>query len=149
MGHFMGQLQSKFFFPRNTFFCLFTSKIIDTYFLFQYYTWKFRDIIFLNLALGKIFFFQQLTVKAVLNIKCNPCTWNARKSTSFQKSYSTHFVVLFVLTIQYIFINNWFFFLIWNKFFLIFLFLNLCWSFFTMQAKFRNGKVKTVGVINL
>ena len=32
MGHFMGDLQSKFFFRRNIFFCLFTSKIIDTYF---------------------------------------------------------------------------------------------------------------------
>ena len=35
MGHFMGDLQSNFFFRRKIFFCLFTSKIIDTYFFFN------------------------------------------------------------------------------------------------------------------
>ena len=34
-GHFMGDLQSTFFFQRNIFFCLFTLKIIDTYFFFK------------------------------------------------------------------------------------------------------------------
>ena len=35
MGHFMGDLQSKFFFSTKYFFCLLTSKIIDTFFFFN------------------------------------------------------------------------------------------------------------------
>ena len=87
------EIYSKKFFFDETFFLPFYFENNRHVFFFQCDTWKFQDIIFLSLALGKNFFFQQLTVKAVLNIKCNPCTWNARKSTSFQKSYSTHFVV--------------------------------------------------------
>ena len=83
-------------------------------FFFQCDTLKFRDIIYLSLALGRIFFFQQLTVKAVLNIKCNPFTWNARQSTSFQKSYSTHFVVFFCNNNIVHFYKQLSFFLIWN-----------------------------------
>ena len=92
------KIYSQNFFSTKHFFLPFYFENNRHVFFFQCDTWKFRDIIFLSLALGKIFFFQQLTVKAVLTIKCNPCTWNVRKSTSFQKSYSTHFVVFFVIT---------------------------------------------------
>ena len=98
-GSFHGRFTVKIFFSTKHFFLPFYFENNRHIFFFQCDTWKFRDIIFLILALGQNFFFQQLTVKAILNIKCNPCTWNARKSTSFQKSYSTHFVIFFVITI--------------------------------------------------
>ena len=68
MGHFMGDLQSKFFFRRNIFCCLLTSKIIETFF-FLCDTSKFRDIIFLSLALGKIFFFLTAHCKSSFEYK--------------------------------------------------------------------------------
>ena len=68
MGHFMGDLQSKIFFRRNIFFCILTSKIIDTFF-FQCDTSKFRDIILLSLALGKIFFFLTAYCKSSFEFK--------------------------------------------------------------------------------
>ena len=85
------EIYSKHFFFGETFFLPFHFENNRHVFFFQCDTWKFRDIFSLSLALGNIFFFQQLTVKAVLNIKCNSCTRNARKSTSFQKSYSSRF----------------------------------------------------------
>ena len=60
------QCDQHFFFDEIFFFCLLTSKIIDTFFL-QCDALKFRDLIFLSLALGKNFF-NKLTVKAVFNI---------------------------------------------------------------------------------
>ena len=56
MGHFMGDLQSTFFFDEIFFF-------LPSYFennrhvFFQCDTSKLRDIIFLSLTLGKIFLF--------------------------------------------------------------------------------------------
>ena len=86
------EIHSQNFFFDETFFCLFTSKIIDTYFFSMWYL-KISRYNFFNCGTRETFFFHLLTVKAVLKIKCNPCTWNARKSTSFQKSYNTHFVI--------------------------------------------------------
>ena len=56
-GSFHGRFTvNTFFFDEIFFFCLLTSKIIDTFF-FQCDTWKSWNIIFLSLALGKIVFF--------------------------------------------------------------------------------------------
>ena len=78
-------------------YCLNIFVFLFIYLHFFTYIWVisfiFRRNIFFCLLTLKI------TLKAVLNIKYNPCSWNARQSTSFQKSYSTHFVVLFVITI--------------------------------------------------
>ena len=71
------------------------------------------------------------------------------KVASFQKSCSTHFVFFFCNNNIVHFYKQLNFFKFGTNFFPIFLFLNLCWSFFNMQAKFWNGKMKTVGVINL
>ena len=69
-GSFHGRFTVKIFFSTKHFFLPFYFENNRHVFFFQCDTWKFRDIIFLSLALGKIFFFHQLTVKAVLNIKC-------------------------------------------------------------------------------
>ena len=68
IGHFMGDLQSKFFFD-ETFFLPFYFANNGHVFFFQFDTWKFRDIIFLSLALGKKFFFPTAHCKSSFEYK--------------------------------------------------------------------------------
>ena len=62
------EIYSKKFFSTKYFFGLLNSKIIDM-FLFQCDTWKFRDLIFLSLALGKKFFFLTAHCKSSFEYK--------------------------------------------------------------------------------
>ena len=93
------EIYSQNFFFDETFFLPFHFENNRHVFFFSMWYLKISRYNFFKFGTREIFFFQQLTVKAVFNINSNPCTWNARKSTSFQNSYSTHFVVFFVITI--------------------------------------------------
>ena len=83
-GSFHGRFTVNIFFSTKYFFCLLTSKIIDTFF-FQCDTWKFRDIIFLCLALGKIFFFLTAHCKSSFEYKMSPLHLKCAKEYKLSK----------------------------------------------------------------
>ena len=85
MGHFIRDLQSKFYFDEIFFFWLFTSKIIDTFFLeiFKYHIKKKRDDYFLSKKAKKKYFVEKKILTINLSWNDPYIKWHYLKKLSF------------------------------------------------------------------